>query len=422
MITNILLGAALMVLICFSAFFSGSEISIATANKFRIKHKAGEGNKRAISADFVTDNPAKVIPTLLVGNNLVNIAASSAATVLAFRLFSRNAQTISTITMTIVLVIFGESLPKIIASARADDMIMVVSPVIRFFMVIFKPIVGAVTYLVGKLSKLWTPKSHSPTVTSSELCTIVDTIEQEGVFTEKESELIKSAIEFTDVTARDILIPRVDVFAFDIDDGTEALLANADLLSFSRIPVYRGTIDNVIGILSTKRFMKAAIDNKNVDIESLLMPPVFVHMTRPISSILMEFQAKRAQVAIVVDEFGGMMGLLTLEDILEEIFGEIYDESDDVEPEEFEPAGENSFIVDGSLNVLEMFELLDYKPEHFESEYTTVGGWATEMLDRFPVAGDKFEFERLTVEVLKAQSMRVEQLKVTLRPEETDEE
>ena len=289
-------------------------------------------------------------------------------------------------------------------------------------MILFKPVTALVTRIVDRLSKLWTSEEAEPEVTDEELVSILETIEDEGVFTEQESELIKSAIEFSDVTAADIFIPRVDVTAIDVEDSVEDLLKDEDLLSYSRIPVYRDTIDTILGILSTKKLLKAAITTplSEIRLEELLSPPVYVHKTRTISSILSEFRRKHLMMAIVVDEYGGTEGILTLEDILEEIVGEIFDESDDIELD-VEQKSDNVYVVDGGTTIEDFFDSIDYRPEHFESEYSTMGGWAVEMLDRFPQKGDHFTWDRFSVTVTEAEAHRVETLEVELLPPPEEE-
>ncbi len=410
----------LFVLLALSAFFSSSEIAFASANKLRIKNAADNGNKKAKTALFINENFPRFLATVLVGNTLVNIAFSSSAAMLAARLFPRNADLAAGIGATLILLVFGEILPKIVGLSSSVSIVYKSSGPMKLAMSVFLPFTAAVSAIVEKLSPLWTPKNAEPTVTDEELVDILDTIEDEGVFTEREGELIRSAIEFSDVTAREILIPRVDVAAFDINDDISVLLGDKDLLSYSRIPVYDDSIDNVIGILSTKRLIKAVIAGGDVDIRAMLSEPVFVHKTRTISSILREFRQKRLHMAIVVDEFGGTMGILTLEDIMEEIVGDIFDESDDVEHDVIARYG-NSYEVDGSMNIYDMFDVVGFEPRNFDSEYITVGGWAVEMLDRFPVPGDSFKYQTLTVTVLEAESMRVEKLRIDVDRESSED-
>ena len=229
--------------------------------------------------------------------------------------------------------------------------------------------------------------------------------------------MIKSAIEITDTMAMEVLTPRVDLLAIDLDDGVPEL--TDELMQYTRIPVYQGTIDNIVGIMSTKKLIKAIAAGEHVTLQDVMVPPLFVHKTRMVSSIIREFRDKHMQAAIVVDEYGGTLGMVTMEDIMEEIVGEIYDERDAVE-NEIVQIDAHTCIVDGDANLYDLFDIFDYEPQDFDSEYNTVGGWATEQLDRFPKAGDEFTFDRYTVRVLETNGMRVEKLKVTISdpPEE----
>ena len=403
----------MVLLVLCSAFFSSSEISFATANKLHIRSAAEAGDRRAKGVQWISDHFPKFLSTILVGNNLVNIAFSSVMTLL----LAESGENAAPFVSTAVLLILGEIIPKIIGTSQADRLVYFYVYPLRFFMLLFPPVVSVVNAIVSKLSKFWTPEEPEPEVTDDELVTILETIEEEGVFTEQESELIKSAIEFSDVTAMDILIPRVDMAAFDLDDGLEKLLEDDDMLSYSRIPVYRETIDNILGILSTKKLLKSAVTQEldEIDVDDLLSPPVYVHKTRTISSILKEFRKKHLMMAVVVDEFGGTMGILTLEDILEEIVGDIFDESDEVELDVV-PEGEDIFTVDGGTNIGDFFDYIGYTPPDFESEYSTMGGWAVERLDRFPEVGDHFVWDRFDVTVTAAEAMRVETLQIRLLP------
>ncbi|MBR5742383.1 MAG: HlyC/CorC family transporter [Clostridia bacterium] len=414
----------IVVSILLSAFFSGSEIAFASANKFRLKKAAEEGGRRARIADYIAEHFSLSISTILIGNNLVNIVAASAATLLTLHWAIPSKDIWVTVVMTLLILIFGEIVPKTLSNEYADRFALLFARPLRIAMFLFYPIVKAVTAMIDALSPLWKPKEE-PNMTQDELYTALEEIEEEGVFTESESELIKSAIEFTDITAHEILIPRVDVVAFDIEDGLDALLESEDLLHFTRFPVYRETIDNVIGILSVKRLMKELVEKgrENVDLESLLYEPVFVHKTMSISAIINKFRRAHAQMAIVVDEYGGTMGILTMEDIVEEIVGEIYDESDRSTEEEAVKRSSDIFEIDGGMNIYDMFDLIGFDPgDDFESEYNSAGGWATERLDRFPEPGDTFTYENLHVEVLEAQSFRVDKLLVTVNPSPEEED
>jgi len=401
-------------LIALSAFFSSTEIAFAQANKARIKSLADDGDKKAVRAQSIIDDYVHAISTILVGNDLVNIAATSVVTLLCTGHYFKdntNAELIASGIATLLLLIFGEIFPKLLAADHANSLTLSGSGLLRFFMKLFKPIVIVVGGLVKALSPLWTPKKEIPDMTDEELELVVDSIQEEGVISESEGELIKSAIGFSDITARDILIPRVDMIAYDIDDPLEELLADADAMSCSRIPVYRENIDHIIGILPTKQLMKAVLMEETVDVESMLVEPVFVHMTKPAKEILQEFRENRTNMAVVLDEYGGTMGILTTEDILEEIVGEIYDETDEVE-QDYKELSQDTFLVEGDLNIEDAFEVIGYEPKDFESEYTTVSGWVTEQLNRFPEAGDSFDYDTLHVKVMSVQGPIVEQVEI----------
>ena len=409
-------------LVLLSAFFSCSEITFARANKKRFESEAEKGDKRAQKVKYIQDNYTRSLSTILVGNNLVNIAASSAATVFFVSLlgFKSSGEFLATVITTLTLIIFGETMPKIIAADRPDTLARRFARPLRLCMGVFKPVVAGVEKLVKAISPIWTPEEKQPQTTPDELRIILEDAEEQGVFTEEEGELIDNAIEFSDTMAMEVMTPRVDMIAVDIEKPLDAL--TSDMLRHSRLPVYRGTIDNIIGVLPTKTFMKNKLQGNIENINEMLVGVVYVHKTRMVSSIIREFRRKRLQMAVVLDEFGGTMGILTMEDIMEEIVGEIFDERDDVE-EDCVDISESSHQISGGMNIYDLFDAVEYEPPHdFSTHYTTAGGWATEMLDRFPVPGDTFTYDRLTVTVLEASAHRVETLRVDVAPKPEEEE
>lgn len=421
--TVLFMCLSIPVLLVLSAFFSGSEIVFASSNKLRIKNAADEGNKAAKIAQYIVDHFTSSISTILLANNLVNITASTIGTLIAAHFIENEdlASTVATLGVTLLLLIFGEIFPKIFGAELSDKLVLIVARPLRFCMRFFYPITSAVDFVLSKLSFLWTPKEVAPTVTQEELVTIVDEMEESGSLTEEEGDLVRAAIEFADLTAKDILTPRVDTLAFDIEDDVHTLLHSRELLDFSRFPVYEESLDHIIGILTTQRLLEEYFEKgESIDIRSLLTQPVYVHMTRNISSILQEMREKHCEMAVVVDEFGGTLGIITVEDIVEEIVGDIFDEADDVENEFIEHSG--GIEVDGSMTIDDFFDLVEYSNPDFESEYTTVGGWAAEMLDKIPEEGDTFVFDNLTVRVVAVDAMRVTALFVNIAPKEDDEE
>ena len=409
----------IVILVLLSAFFSSAEITYAKANRFRLEKEYEKGSRTARIELFIIDHYPRSLSAILIGNNLANIAAASVATMLlATTWHIPGGAAVASVIMTAVLLVFGETVPKIVAGSIPDTLARLFAWPMRCAMFLFKPVVELVERIVKPFEHLWTPKEDVPDLTTEELVELVDNIEEEGVFTEEEGELIRSAIEITDTMAMEILTPRVDLTAIDYDDGVPEL--SDELMQYTRIPVYRDTIDNIIGILSTKKLIKAIAGGENVTLDDLMVPPLFVHKTRMVSSIIREFRDRHMQAAIVVDEYGGTLGMLTMEDIMEEIVGEIYDERDSVE-NEIVRIDDHTFIVDGDANIYDLFDICDYEPPDFDSEYNTVGGWTTEQLDRFPKAGDSFTCDRYTVRVLEVRHMRVEKLKVILAEAPADE-
>ena len=321
---DILICLLIVVLVVHSAIFSASEIASAKSNKIRIHKAAENGDRTAKVIEYINTNYSRFLSTVLAGNNFVNIGASSAMTMLMVAHFGASkGPTLASIITTVILLIFGETLPKILAAAVPDKAMRLFSWPLRIYMTVLFPIVWVVTKFMDLLAPLWTPKNAEPTVTTEELCEILDDIEEEGVFTENETELIRSAIEFTEIAAYEILTPRVNVVAIDIEDLD---VHNCMELAggHSRVPVYKDTIDNIIGILPIKHLLREMVEKGSVNLDDILLPPLYVHETCPVSTIISEFRVRHDKLAIVVDEFGGMAGIVTLEDILEEIVGEIY--------------------------------------------------------------------------------------------------
>lgn len=413
----------LLVLVFFSAFFSAAEICYATVNKLRVKKAFEKNEKNAKVTNDLCSNLSSTTTAILVGNNLVNIAASSLSTILFTKLVGDvNGPLVATAVMTAVILTFGEIIPKTIGTKFNYRLSFVFSKPIKFFSVIFKPIIFLVNKLIKRLAKKWNKdEDKEPTVTDEELITMVETIEEEGFIDSSESELIKSAIDFMDITAHEIMIPRVDIFAYDINDDINELIKDMDIYNHSRIPVYDDSLDNIMGIVKTRDILSCYLSKKAIIVKDMLSEPLYVHMTKPISAILHELKKSHKHMAIVKDEYGGTMGLLTMEDILEELVGDILDETD-VTEEEYKKISENEYIIDGTMNIYDFFEIVNYDARDFESEYTTVGGWATDVLERFPVVDDKFDFENLSITIEEVGEFRVEKLKVEIKAKEEIEE
>lgn len=417
----------IFVTLVLSAFFSGSEISFNAANKMRLHNAAEDGSKSATLAEAIWKKFDRALSAILIGNNLVNIAASSCATLLFMSLLGAEndglASATSTVVMTVIVLIFGEIVPKTVCKQNADRVVRFVAYPIRILVIILFPVVWLVTLLTAALRKLWgrDRAEDEPTVTEEDLSTIIETVEEEGVIDEDMSELLQSTLDFKDTTVAEILTPRIDLVAVDIDDPFSVIEETAEESRYSRIPVYEDSIDNIIGILYLNRFYKAKLDEDEFDIRSLLLEPQFIHKSMKLPAALELMQKTRAHMAIVVDEFGGTMGIVTMEDILEELVGDIWDESDEI-VEEFKAVGENTYEISGDMNIEDFFDEIEFVDRDFESDYTTVGGWCVEMLEADPGVGKGFDYQNLTLTVLEMDDMRVTKVRAYVEPVPEEDE
>ena len=408
----------LVILILGSAFFSGTEAALMSVNRIRIKNAAGNGNKKASLVLKFTENFDKVISTLLIGNNIVNILATSIATVLFTTYFPKYGVTLSTIVMTIVVLIFGEICPKSMAKQRPESFSMLCAPLFKGIMWLLTPL-SLIFSPISKLStKLFQGKEVVGT-TEEELITMLDEVEEGGGLEAEESELIRSAIEFNDVEVEEVLTRRVNMIAVEDDMTTEEVRDMFFEHGFSRLPVYHETVDNVIGILHEKDFM-AHITSGGTEYLSLIKEAVYVPKSIKISALLKKLQQNKTHMAIVLDESGGIEGIVTMEDILEELVGEIWDEHDEVEVM-FHKITEDHWVIDGAADVDDMFENLNLLQDPDEFESTTVGGWLMEEMEDIPQEGEQFEFggfmftvskadKRSVIEVVAKRLPRAEQL------------
>ena len=390
----------ILLMVLLSAYFSASEISFNASNKMRLKKAADTGSKTAKLAYKISEDFTTALSAILIGNNLANIAASTAATVVTVNFLltldldsDGLASAISTVGMTLIILIFGEIVPKIIAKNNADKTVLFFAYPTRILTIILYPLVWLVIGLVRLLGKLWgKDDDDAPTVTEEELSSIIETVEEEGVIDEDQSELLQSTLDFRDTTVEEIMTPRIDMTTFDISDGEAEIKQIINESRHSRIPVYEDSIDEIIGILYLNHYYKAMTDKTaKPDMRSLLMKPCMVHKTMKLPAALSMLREKKVHLAIVVDEYGGTLGVVTMEDILEELVGDIWDESDEIITECVQ-TGENTFEVSGDMNIDDFFDQIEFEPEEFSCEYSTMGGWAIEMLDSDPHVGDTFTF------------------------------
>jgi len=417
----------IFVMICLSAYFSASEIAFNTANKMRLRKASEAGSCTAKIAYKICDKFTTSLSAILIGNNLANIAVSTCTTLIVMNLFQNNvalASTIATILITIVILIFGEIVPKVLAKQNADTVVRIISIPTRVLTVILSPFVFIVMAILFVLRKIWGSdrKNDEPTVTEEELVSIIDTVEEEGVINEGQGELLQSTLDFSDTTIEKIMTPRIDVTAIDVDDEPEKIVALlSDKTQFSRLPVYEDSIDNIVGILSLTRYYKATLDEATPDIRAMLLKPCKLHKTMKLPAALAKLREAKMHLAIVIDEYGGTLGIITMEDILEELVGDIWDDTDVIITECL-ATGENTYEVLGDMNIDDFFEEIDFvKPEDFSCEYSTMGGWAIEMLEADPHVGDSFRYENVFVIVAQMEEERVTKLTVLVE-EKQDEE
>ena len=416
----------IFVMICLSAYFSASEIAFNASNKMRLRRAADAGSKTAKLAHDISERFTTALSAILIGNNLANIAVTTCTTLIVMSLFPGNvglASTIATVVVTVVILICGEIVPKTLSKQHADTVVRWVAIPTRVLTILLSPFVVVVMALLFALRKLWGKDVSEVTVTEEELVSIIDTVEEEGVIDEEQGELLQSTLDFHDNTVEKIMTPRIDMTALDIDDDEEKIQALlSDTAQFSRLPVYEDSIDNIIGILSLSRYYKATLDQEKPDIRSLLLKTCKLHKTMKLPAALAKMREVKMHLAIVIDEFGGTLGIVTMEDILEELVGDIWDDTD-VIVTECCSTGENTYEVIGDMNIDDCFEEIGFdKPSDFACEYSTMGGWAIEMLEADPHVGDSFRYRNLFVIVSNMEEERVTKLTILVEAEAEKEE
>lgn len=406
----------LVVLILCSAYFSATETAFSSLSRIRLKNLVNEGNKKAALALQMSEDYDKLLSSILIGNNVVNIAASSLATVLFIKLSPDYGVTLSTVVMTIAVLIFGEISPKSLAKESPEAFAMFSAPILRVIMMILSPfnwLFGLWKILLTKIFKTRGDRG----ITEQELLTMVEEAQSEGGIDEQEGDLIKSAIEFNDLEAGDILTPRVDLTAVDIDEDPQALYHVFMESNYSRIPVYKETVDNIVGVIHQRDFF-VMLRTKGQKLSDIIKPVIFVSDSIKISKLIKHLQKSQAHMAVVADEYGGTMGIVTMEDILEELVGEIWDEHDDV-IHDMEKIADDEYMVLGSADVEELFEVFGMK---CDVEQNTVNGWAMEQLEKMPEVGDSFLDQNLYVTVKELDGRRIGKILVRFIPPPEEEE
>lgn len=399
----------LIVLIGLSAFFSAAETGLTCLSKIRLRHMMEEGVKHADKIDKLTQNPNKLLSTILIGNNLVNIAATSIATSLAMAINPVSGVGIATAIMTIVILIFGEITPKTLASQNSEKTSLFVSRVISVLVVVFAPIVAVMNVITNFMIKLFggDPALRSPLITEAELKTMVNVSHEEGVLEQNEKQMINNVFDFGDSKAKDVMTPRTDMIAMEDTVTYEEVILTFQEEQFSRLPIYHESVDNITGILHLKDI--AFLDRGEFDIQSLVREPFFTYESKGTSELFTEMRTKRIPVAIILDEYGGTAGLVTIEDLVEEIVGDIADEYDE-DGEEIQVVKEDEYIVGGSARLNDVNEMIGAR---FESEdFDTIGGYVIGLLGRFPTAGEKIDADGILIKIETVDKNRIIKLRV----------
>ena len=392
---------AIAILVIFSAYFSATETAFTSLNRIRIKNLANDGSHKAKQVMDLSEKYDSLLSTILVGNNIVNITMSSIATLLFIELYPVYGATISTAVITVVVLVFGEISPKSLAKESPEKFAMFSAPFIKFFMLLLAPVNWVFGLWKKLLAKLFNADGINP-ITEDELLTIVEEAETEGGIDEDQSELIQNAIEFNELEAWDVLTPRVDIKAIEIDEEQDEIARLFVTTGFSRLPVYEDDLDNIVGVLNQKDFHNY-IKGTGKSISEYVKPVIFVAGSMKIAQLLKRLQTVKTHIAIIVDEYGGTYGLVTMEDIIEELVGEIYDEYDAVAIQDIVQQQDGSYRVLCATNIDKMFDFFDVEEE---VDATTVNGWVVLQIDKLPSVGDHFVYEadykRFDVTVTKA--------------------
>ena len=415
---SIIMLITVLFCILMSAYFSATETAFSTVNRIRLKTMAEDGNKKAAKALKLADNYDALLSTILIGNNIVNILASSLCTLIFIDLIANKslATTLSTVVLTIVILIFGEISPKSIAKESPEKFSMFSAPIINAIMILFTPLNWIFKQWKKLLKKIF-KTGEEVGITEEELISIIEEAEEDGNFEKSETDLIRSAIEFNELEVGDIFTPRIDIVAIKAESTNDEIREVFKESGYSRLPVYTDDLDNITGILYYKDFFTKDFES----IESIMKPVIFVTKNRNVNELMNEFQENKLHLAVVTDEYGSTAGIVTLEDIIEEIVGDIWDEHDDVEIDVNE-IGDGEYIISGKANASKVFDEIGIDKE---PEALTINGWAIDALARIPREGDEFEADGLAAKVLKMNGKRIENIHVTklvLNEEDEDDE
>lgn len=412
---NVIFG--IIGLLLLSAFFSASEIAYSSINKVRLETMQDGKNKRASIAYYIYTHYERALATILIGNNLVNIAASTLATYLAIGLIGEKAVSLAAILMTLLILIFGEITPKIIASKHSLSMALFAARPLRILMLLFSPVIFLTEPLIGLLRKRFKGEQLDPEEQSEaveeELVSLLETVELEGIIDQNRKNIISSALDFAERSVNEVLIPRVDMYAIDLDDERDEILEQIQASPYTRIPMYDKSIDNIAGILYLNHFYREIIDKPDLDIRTLLKPAIYLYKTTKLPSALEKLRQSQMHLGVVTDDYGGNIGIITIEDIMETLVGEIWDETDEVY-DEIIRLSDKCYELDGDMSIGDLIDLMGWDEDEFDFESDTVGGWCMEMAEGYPKAGYNFDYENIHVTVLAMDNLRVDQLRIDI--------
>ncbi len=417
--TNIIMGVVIFLLVLLSALFSSLETAFSFVNKIRIQQSAEDGNKRAKNAQYIIEHFDNALTAILICNNAVNLGCSSIATVLCLNLFGDVGSAIATGATTLLVLTFGEVIPKCLAKENCDSFSLSTAGFLKGLTILLSPLVFVFIKLKSFALKLSGGRNDAPSVTENELKYIVESIEEEGVLEESESEMVRSALDFDETTAEEILTPRVDVVFINIEDSPEKIKESIIENRYSRIPVFENTTDNIVGILHTRDYLEALADGTVPNLRELLQTPYFIFKTQQLSKILSHFKRTKVHLAIVTDEYGGTLGIVTMEDLLEEIVGEIWDEDEEIERTHYK-IGNNEYLVNGDLELDELLELYDMDADAIESDAVTVGGFILEHAGTIPKKRESIETDGFRFTVMEVENQRI--MRVVVKKADTSDD
>lgn len=414
--SNIWKIVTVVIMMIFSALFSSTETAFSSVNKLRLKNYEAQGSKKAAKALELANRFDDVLTAVLIGNNIVNIATSAVATVLFCGFFGDSGAAVSTGVITVLVLIFCEVLPKSYAKKNPEKLALIFASPLSVLVTVLKPFV----IILNKMSSIFKGE-ESPSVTEDELKYMIDEIEEEGVIEEQESELMKNALDFDEITVNEILIPRVKVIGVELTDSIDEIKEIFVTEMYSRLPVYEKSLDNIAGIITNKAFFKMLLEGKS-DIREIIQEVPHIADTNLISEAMRYMQRSKVHLAVVTDQYGGTKGIITLEDIIEELVGEIYDEDDEIVTN-IVKLSDNIYEIAGDTNIDDLLELLELDEEVIDTDYTTVGGWVTDVMGHIPDAEETAETERFRMKAVEVNENKVEKVIIEVLPyEENDEE